>query len=107
MKRRRCRSHRDAVTGMKVSPLLVRRKIARTIELQENIGKGQFGEVWRFSKIDHILNHNTSLIKYRKIKITPYILSDRYILELDFNNHEYNRKPTNSWKPNNSPLNEN
>ncbi|KAL6055545.1 hypothetical protein STEG23_020527 [Scotinomys teguina] len=31
--------------GMKVSPLLVRRKIARTIELQENIGKGQFGEV--------------------------------------------------------------
>ncbi|KAL6034506.1 hypothetical protein STEG23_006477 [Scotinomys teguina] len=33
--------------GMKVSPLLVRRKIARTIELQENIGKGQFGEVCR------------------------------------------------------------
>ncbi|KAL6063463.1 hypothetical protein STEG23_036869 [Scotinomys teguina] len=28
--------------GMKVSPLLVRRKIARTIELQENIGKGNF-----------------------------------------------------------------
>ncbi|KAL6085081.1 hypothetical protein STEG23_035460, partial [Scotinomys teguina] len=26
--------------GMKVSPLLVRRKIARTIELQETIGKG-------------------------------------------------------------------
>ncbi|KAL6043667.1 hypothetical protein STEG23_016096, partial [Scotinomys teguina] len=33
--------------GMKVSPLLVWRKIARTIKLQENIGKGQFGEVWR------------------------------------------------------------
>ncbi|KAL6035667.1 hypothetical protein STEG23_036998, partial [Scotinomys teguina] len=31
--------------GMKVSPLLIWRKIARTIELQENIGKGQFGEV--------------------------------------------------------------
>ncbi|KAL6091636.1 hypothetical protein STEG23_002874, partial [Scotinomys teguina] len=27
--------------GMKVSPLLIWRKIARTIELQENIGKGQ------------------------------------------------------------------
>ncbi|KAL6046486.1 hypothetical protein STEG23_021447 [Scotinomys teguina] len=26
--------------GMKVSPLLIWRKIARTIELQENIGKG-------------------------------------------------------------------
>ncbi|KAL6034807.1 hypothetical protein STEG23_006678 [Scotinomys teguina] len=33
--------------GMKVSLLLVPRKIARTIKLQENIGKGQFGEVWR------------------------------------------------------------
>ncbi|KAL6041626.1 hypothetical protein STEG23_034757 [Scotinomys teguina] len=27
--------------GMKVSPLLIWRKIARTIELQENIGKGE------------------------------------------------------------------
>ncbi|KAL6081183.1 hypothetical protein STEG23_012155 [Scotinomys teguina] len=33
--------------GMKVSPLLVWRKIASTIKLQENIGKGQFGKVWR------------------------------------------------------------
>ncbi|KAL6062373.1 hypothetical protein STEG23_015498, partial [Scotinomys teguina] len=35
------------LSGMKVSPLLVQRKITRTFELQENIGKGQFGEVWR------------------------------------------------------------
>ncbi|CAL9690322.1 unnamed protein product [Knipowitschia caucasica] len=28
-------------------PLLVQRTIARTIVLQENIGKGRFGEVWR------------------------------------------------------------
>ncbi|KAL6068069.1 hypothetical protein STEG23_001422, partial [Scotinomys teguina] len=33
--------------GMKGSPLLVWRKIARTIKLQGSIGKGQFGEVWR------------------------------------------------------------
>ncbi|KAL6045050.1 hypothetical protein STEG23_033674, partial [Scotinomys teguina] len=33
--------------GMKVSPLLVQRTVTRTIELQENIVKGQFGEVWR------------------------------------------------------------
>ncbi|KAL6083249.1 hypothetical protein STEG23_014631 [Scotinomys teguina] len=33
--------------GMKGSLLLVQRKIARTIKLQESIGKGQFGEVWR------------------------------------------------------------
>ncbi|KAL6048022.1 hypothetical protein STEG23_036143, partial [Scotinomys teguina] len=31
--------------GMKVSPLLVWRKITRTIVLQETIGKGQFGKV--------------------------------------------------------------
>lgn len=28
-------------------PLLVQRTIARTIILQESIGKGRFGEVWR------------------------------------------------------------
>ncbi|KAL6081147.1 hypothetical protein STEG23_032838 [Scotinomys teguina] len=33
--------------GMKSSPLLVRRTVTRTIELQESIGKGQFGKVWR------------------------------------------------------------
>ncbi|KAL6080902.1 hypothetical protein STEG23_018061 [Scotinomys teguina] len=33
--------------GMKGSPLLVGEKFTRTIELQETIGKGQFGEVWR------------------------------------------------------------
>ncbi|KAL6040526.1 hypothetical protein STEG23_007591 [Scotinomys teguina] len=33
--------------GMKVSPLLIQRTVTRTIELQENISKGQFGEVWR------------------------------------------------------------
>ncbi|KAL6081359.1 hypothetical protein STEG23_011964, partial [Scotinomys teguina] len=30
--------------GMKVSPLLIWRKIARTIELQENIGKDTIGQ---------------------------------------------------------------
>ncbi|KAL6093189.1 hypothetical protein STEG23_008043 [Scotinomys teguina] len=33
--------------GMKGSPLLVQRAVTRTIELQESIGKGQFGKVWR------------------------------------------------------------
>ncbi|KAL6081257.1 hypothetical protein STEG23_009270 [Scotinomys teguina] len=41
--------------GMKVAPLLIWRKIARTIELQENMGKGQFGKVcqgkWRGEEI--------------------------------------------------------
>ncbi|KAL6080745.1 hypothetical protein STEG23_013935 [Scotinomys teguina] len=33
--------------GMKGSLLLVQRTVTRTIELQESIGKGQFGKVWR------------------------------------------------------------
>ncbi|KAL6035036.1 hypothetical protein STEG23_037456 [Scotinomys teguina] len=33
--------------GMKGSPLLVQRTVTRTIELQESIGKGQFGKIWR------------------------------------------------------------
>ncbi|KAL6089846.1 hypothetical protein STEG23_033781 [Scotinomys teguina] len=34
------------LSGMKVSPLLVQKTVTRTIELQENIGRDQFGEVW-------------------------------------------------------------
>ncbi|CAB1346693.1 unnamed protein product [Coregonus sp. 'balchen'] len=44
---------KDLIYGMSTSssgsglPLLVQRTIARTIVLQETIGKGRFGEVWR------------------------------------------------------------
>ncbi|KAM9805063.1 activin receptor type-1C [Neosynchiropus ocellatus] len=47
------RSLKDLIYDMSTSgsgsglPLLVQRTIARTIVLQENIGKGRFGEVWR------------------------------------------------------------
>jgi hypothetical protein len=37
---------------------------------------------------------------------TPRILSDHYRLKLDINNSRNNRKLTNSWKLNNSVLNE-
>ena len=57
-----------------------------------------------FSKIDHIVRHQASLNRYKKIKITPCILSDYYLLELNFRN---NRKPTHSWKLNNSLFNDN
>uniref|UniRef100_UPI003AADD8FF TGF-beta receptor type-1b isoform X7 n=1 Tax=Centroberyx gerrardi TaxID=166262 RepID=UPI003AADD8FF len=39
-----CNRNPDPSTGL---PLLVQRTIARTIILQESIGKGRFGEVWR------------------------------------------------------------
>jgi exonuclease III len=39
-----------------------------------------------FSKIDHILEHKTSLSKYKKIEIIPCILSDHNVLILELNN---------------------
>jgi hypothetical protein len=60
-----------------------------------------------FSKIDHIIGHKTSLKRLTGIRITPRILSDRHKLWLDFNNNKSNRKPTYSWKLNNSLLNDN
>jgi hypothetical protein len=46
-------------------------------------------------KTDQILSHKESLKRYKKIEITPCILSDHHGLKLDFNN---NRKPTKSGK---------
>jgi hypothetical protein len=38
---------------------------------------------WNFSKIDHILGHKASLNKYKKIEITPCILSDHSAIKLE------------------------
>jgi hypothetical protein len=38
-----------------------------------------------FSKIDHILGHKASLNKYKKIEITPCILSDYNAIKLELN----------------------
>ena len=48
-----------------------------------------------FSKIDRIFCHKASLNRYKKIEITPSVLSDHHGLKLDFN---YNRRPENLWK---------
>jgi hypothetical protein len=53
-----------------------------------------------FSKIVHMLSHQASLNRYKKIEITSCTLSDHHRLKLDFNNSRNNRKPTNSWKLN-------
>ena len=57
-----------------------------------------------FSKIDQIVSHKASLNRYKKIEITPSILSDHHELKLEFNNNRNNRKPIKSWKQNNSLL---
>jgi hypothetical protein len=57
-----------------------------------------------FSKIDHTLGHRASLNKFKKIKITPLILSDHNGIKLDLNNKRITRKYSNTWKLNNTLL---
>ena len=42
-----------------------------------------------FSRIDHTLGHKSSLDKFKKIEIIPYIFSDHNAVRLDLN---YRRK---------------
>jgi hypothetical protein len=41
--------------------------------------------------MDHILGHNASLSKYKKIEIMPCILSDDNALKLELNNKNNSR----------------
>jgi exonuclease III len=59
-----------------------------------------------FSKIDHILGHKSSLRKYKKIEIIPCIRFDHNALKLELNNKNNSRKHANSWKLNNTLLND-
>jgi hypothetical protein len=59
-----------------------------------------------FSKTDHILGHNANLSKHKKIKIMSCILSDHNALKLELNNKNNNKKHENSWKLNNTLLND-
>ena len=58
------------------------------------------------SKIDHIIGHKTGLHRYKNDEIIPCILSDHHELRLIFNNNINNRKPTFTWKLNNTLLND-
>jgi exonuclease III len=59
-----------------------------------------------FFKIDHIIGHKTGLNRYKDIEIIPWFLSDLYKLRLISNNNIINRKPTFTWKLNNTLLND-
>jgi hypothetical protein len=58
------------------------------------------------SKIDHIIGHKTRLNIYKNIETVPGILSDHHGIRLIFNNKINNRKPTFTWKLNNTLLND-
>jgi endonuclease/exonuclease/phosphatase (EEP) superfamily protein YafD len=53
-----------------------------------------------FSKIDHILGHKASLSRYKKIEITPCILSDHNALKLEPNKKNNSRNHANNWRLN-------
>jgi hypothetical protein len=60
-----------------------------------------------FSKTDHIIEHKTSLNRYKNIELIPCILLDHHRLKLVFNNSKNNRNCIYTWKLNNSLLNDN
>ena len=58
-----------------------------------------------FSRIDHILGHKSSLGKVKKIEIIPSISSDHNAVRLDLNYRRKTIKNSNTWKLNNTMLN--
>ena len=58
-----------------------------------------------FSRIDHILGHKSSLGKFKKIEIVSSIFSDHNAMRLGINYRKRAVKNTNTWKLNNTALN--
>ena len=58
-----------------------------------------------FSRIDHTLVHKSSLGKFQKIDIVSSIFSDHNAMRLDINYRRKSVKNTNTWRLNNTLLN--
>ena len=58
-----------------------------------------------FSRIEHILGHNSSLGKFKIIEIISSIFSDHNATRLDVNYRKKTIKNTNIWRLNNTLLN--
>ena len=58
-----------------------------------------------FSRIDHNLGHKSSLGKFKKIEIISSIFSDRNTMRVDINYRKKTVKNTNTWRLNNTLLN--
>ena len=54
-----------------------------------------------FSRIDHILGHNSSPSRFKKIEIISSIFSDHNVVRLDVNYRKETIKNTNMWRLNN------
>ena len=58
-----------------------------------------------FSRIDRISGHNSSLCKFKKVEIASSIFSDHNAMRLDINYRKKSIKNTNTWRLNNTLLN--
>ena len=58
-----------------------------------------------FSRIDHIMGHKSSLGKFKKIEIVSGIFSNHNAMRLDINYKKKSVKNTNTWRLNNTLLN--
>ena len=58
-----------------------------------------------FSRIDHILGHKSNLSKFKKIEIILSIFSDHNTMRIDINYKKKNIKNTDTWRLNNTFLN--
>ena len=58
-----------------------------------------------FSIIDHILGHKSSLSKFKKTEIVSSIFCDHKAMRLNSNYRKKTAKNTNSWRLNNTLLN--
>ena len=58
-----------------------------------------------FSRIDHILGQKSNLGKFKKIEIVSSISSDHNAMRLDINNQKKGVRNTNTWRLNNTFLN--
>ena len=58
-----------------------------------------------FSRIDHILGHKSNLSKFKKIEIMSHNFSDHAAMRLDINYKDKSVRNTNTWRLNNTFLN--
>ena len=58
-----------------------------------------------FSRIDHILGHRSNLSKFKKIETVSSIFSDHNAVGLDINYKKKTVRNTNTWRLNNTVLN--
>jgi hypothetical protein len=64
----------------------------------------QPGNTHSFLQLTELLGYKTSLNKFKKIKITPCIITDHNRIKLDLNKKRGHRKYSNTWRLNNTLL---